>query len=1212
MTSTHTATLNIPTLPPAAGKAHIFPSLTSGSLLSIGQLCDFGCTVNFTNTDMTVYNKEKTKILIGHRDESTGMWRVPLPIPTVIAPPKKLALANGIIKRDTPVSDLCQFLHAACFSPTTRTFIDAIRKGFFTTWPGLSVKAIQKYLPQSESTTQGHLDQEKQGTMSTQISTRTNNISASIMHITSKIYTDLTGRFPIQSNRGNNYLYVLYDYDSNAILAEPMKNRGDAEMIRAYTKLHTYLCSRGLQPKFQILDNEASQAIQDVMTSNNIDFQLAPPHMHRRNAAERAIRTFKNHFIAGLSSVDPNFPLQLWDRLIPQAVLTLNLLRASRLNPRLSAEMQLNGPFNYMKTPLAPPGTKCQIHIKPDKRASFGPHSIDAWYVGPAPKHYRCYTCYIPSTGGERVSDTVEFFPTRVRMPQSSALDKATQAAEDLIEVLKNPEPASPFLQFGNEQSAALQQLADMFKVSLSDTQTQPSNTPSTAPAPLPRVEGHAVPRVVTQHRPQEITPPPTPAPTDNPITQDVPTPVIPQTYTGTRYDAPPQPHRYNTRSQARRQQRQNAFHAQLLANPVINPSTGASQEYHQLIKGPDKDVWQTAFANEIGRLAKGVGTRMPSGTETLRFIAYDKVPKSKRATYARIVSEIRPQKPDPYRVRITVGGNLIDYPGDKSQPTADLTTAKLLLNSVISTPDARFMTIDIKNMYLQSEMKDPEYMRIPLNLIPDEIIDQYNLHDIAHNGFIYCEIQKGMYGLPQAGKLAHDKLKLHLAKYGYAPCPLTTGLWKHNTRPITFALVVDDFGVKYVGREHAIHLIESLQDLYELHLDWSGKLYIGITLDWDYINGTVDLSMPNYVEKALHKFQHNPTHKQEHSPHKWNPPTYGQKIQYAEEPDDQPLLSAKEKTRIQQIVGTFLYYARVVDCTMLAAINDIASEQSAPTQATAEKLVQFLNYAATHPDAIVRFTKSQMTLYVHSDASYLSAPKARSRVGGHFYLSNKPVDPNKAPVTMPPNNGAVHTECKTMRVVVASATEAEMGGLFHCGQAAVPLRNALIEMGHPQPPTPIQTDNATASGIVNSSIRQRKSKAMDMRFYWVQDRCNQNQFIVYWKPGKVNLGDYFSKHHPAYHHLNMRKVYLHQAKCAIQILQKMNSESKDVTGFSQSQANNCFSQSFSHNCSPQSHVQGCKTPELSPQAPELSSTCGDNLNHRFRPSKSQNSSLIY
>jgi hypothetical protein len=132
------------------------------------------------------------------------------------------------------------------------------------------------------------------------------------------------------------------------------------------------------------------------------------------------------------------------------------------------------------------------------------------------------------------------------------------------------------------------------------------------------------------------------------------------------------------------------------------------------------------------------------------------------------------------------------------------------------------------------------------------------------------------------------------------------------------------------------------------------------------------------------------------------------------------------------------------------------------------------------------------------------------------------------------------------------------------------------------------------------------------MRFYWVQDRCNQGQFIVYWKPGKVNLGDYFSKHHPAYHHLNMRKVYLHQAKCSIQILKTMNSASNYITSLPPLQANNCLSQSYACTSSPQSHVQGCKTPELPSEPPDLKTTYGDRLKCSYRPSKSQNSSLIY
>jgi hypothetical protein len=120
-----------------------------------------------------------------------------------------------------------------------------------------------------------------------------------------------------------------------------------------------------LHPKLQILDNEASKLLVDYITGQGIDYQLAPPHVHRRNAAERAISTYKDHFIAGLCSTDKDYPLDLWDKLIPQSVITLNLLRRSRINPQLSAYAQVFGAFDYNKTPLAPPGTQVLVHEKP-------------------------------------------------------------------------------------------------------------------------------------------------------------------------------------------------------------------------------------------------------------------------------------------------------------------------------------------------------------------------------------------------------------------------------------------------------------------------------------------------------------------------------------------------------------------------------------------------------------------------------------------------------------------------------------------------------------------------------------------------------------------------------------------------------------------------------------------------------------------------------
>jgi hypothetical protein len=185
-------------------------------------------------------------------------------------------------------------------------------------------------------------------------------------------------------------------------------------------------------------------------------------------------------------------------------------------------------------------------------------------------------------------------------------------------------------------------------------------------------------------------------------------------------------------------------------------------------------------------------------------------------------------------------------------------------------------MCIDVKNFYLGTPLDRPEYLRFHLDLIPEEIKIAYNLYELAdENGYVYAEINKGMYGLPQAGLLANKLLENHLNKHGYYQHRHTPGLWAHTTRPIQFTLVVDDFGVKYVGREHPEHLINVLQQHYETSIDWSGSLYCGISLKWDYKNRTLDISMPGYVDAALQRFQHPPPTKPQHSPYQAAIPQY-------------------------------------------------------------------------------------------------------------------------------------------------------------------------------------------------------------------------------------------------------------------------------------------------------------------------------------------------
>ena len=211
------------------------------------------------------------------------------------------------------------------------------------------------------------------------------------------------------------------------------------------------------------------------------------------------------------------------------------------------------------------------------------------------------------------------------------------------------------------------------------------------------------------------------------------------------------------------------------------------------------------------------------------------------------------------------------------------------------------------------------------------------------------------------------------------------------------------------------------------------------------------------------------------------------------------------------------MYYARAVDDTMLHALNDLASQQTNGTQTTIQAILNFLNYASTHPNTKKRYRASDMILTIDSDAAYLVAPQARSRAGGFHYLGNK--DGNLM-------NGSVAVIAKIIKNVMGSAAEAEVGALYMNAQLAAPMRTTLEELGHPQPATPMKTDNTTASGIINGTVKQQRSKAIDMRFYWLKDRVEQGQFKIFWEPGDENWADYFTKHHPLTHHMRVRPIY--------------------------------------------------------------------------------------
>ena len=289
------------------------------------------------------------------------------------------------------------------------------------------------------------------------------------------------------------------------------------------------------------------------------------------------------------------------------------------------------------------------------------------------------------------------------------------------------------------------------------------------------------------------------------------------------------------------------------------------------------------------------------------------------------------------------------------------------------------------------------KYMRIRFNKIPQDIINAYKLENPAHDSHVYMEFWKGMPVLKQAGRIAQDRLINHLAKYGYAPVAHTPSLWKQRIRNIAFTLVVDNFGIKYVGKNHLSHLLNAIHNLYTVTVNMTGSKYLGLTLEY-YTDGIVYISMPGYIKTALHKFQHPLPRRKQYAPHQWKPPQYGQRVQFANDNNNSPQLSETAKMHVPQIVGTLLYYLISLNFTMLPALGNLASQQANPTKQTMSNITWLLDYCATLPEAKLKYIKSDMVLWTASDASYLSEPKARSQAGGWFFLSDKCDNPHQNP----------------------------------------------------------------------------------------------------------------------------------------------------------------------------------------------------------------------
>jgi hypothetical protein len=244
---------------------------------------------------------------------------------------------------------------------------------------------------------------------------------------------------------------------------------------------------------------------------------------------------------------------------------------------------------------------------------------------------------------------------------------------------------------------------------------------------------------------------------------------------------------------------------------------------------------------------------------------------------------------------------------------------------------------------------------------------------------------------------------------------------------------VVDNFGIKFVNKNNVDHLISSIKKMYTLTEDWTGNLYCGITLVWDYVRRTVDISMPRYIKQKLQEYEHIRHKKLQTCPYSPEPKRFGTEAQAPLPPNALPRLDAKGIKQVQQIFGSILYYARVVDMMVLMALSSIAVEQTKATEITMSRCTQILDYLSGHLNATIPFHALDMVLNIHSDASYLLEEKARSRACGHLFMGWMPKDGK--PIRL---NGVFHVSTMILCFVIASTAEAELGVLYHNCQTGI------------------------------------------------------------------------------------------------------------------------------------------------------------------------------
>ena len=304
----------------------------------------------------------------------------------------------------------------------------------------------------------------------------------------------------------------------------------------------------------------------------------------------------------------------------------------------------------------------------------------------------------------------------------------------------------------------------------------------------------------------------------------------------------------------------------------------------------------------------------------------------------------------------------------------------------------------------------------------------------------------------------------------------------------------------------------------YTFKAGMKAEQHIGTHLGWGYSKRELIASMKGYAKQALEELGHAIPTRLAAAPSKMPRPQYGAKAQCAEIDDTEALPESKIKY-LQRVLGKFLYYARANGSAMLHALSDIAGSVAKGAKATEKAVRHFMSYARSSPGAAARLRASGMRLAGGSDAACLVAPEARSRAGGCHCCTG---------IAGEQFNGPIHAMAKVIKNVMASAVEAEVAAMLMNARLMAEFRQALEDMGHPQPPAVARAGSEAGCGVLSGAARQRRPKVAGMSLSWLKGRCERGQFKVGWAPGPTSRAGYATKNHPGPHHQAVRPTQLY------------------------------------------------------------------------------------